>query len=560
MPVGPLGSRVSSMDEPSSPPPADVGFDVTELAAPDVLLEALTEQLAAWMPLQRWYAHKGTGAPAVRIRGWAPLRVAADHLVLMAVVGASAGEGEALYQVPLVLRRPQQSPDRTQESPHRPRESPHRTQESPHRPRGRAVQSQGGAGQSVASPDPPEEGAEIGVIAVPGGPLRAEDATRSPVGRAALLDLLVSGGGALGPQLRLSARSSHAPAAPAPSGEVNSRLPSGEEDSRLLPGGADSQLLTGEQSNTSMIFGMHPEAGRARPVIIKLFRLLQDGENPDVVLQSALGQAGSTRVPPPLGSVRLALASLRTHAMFAQEFLPGMEDAWRTALEQARAGTDFSAPAAALGQVLAEVHRDLAVALGTRPTDRARADAMVAQMRERLDRVAGELPEVGTHRAQLAQLLSAAGTVSWPPMQRVHGDLHLGQVLSTPDRGWVLLDFEGEPLRPLAQRSLPDCPLRDVAGMLRSLDYVAGAVAHEHGLDASAWAFRARQAFLDGYTHEAGPGTDPAAQRILIAAFEADKAVYEALYEARNRPDWLPIPLSALARISAAAAAAGSAG
>src|SRR5690625_6258701 len=86
-------------------------------------------------------------------------------------------------------------------------------------------------------------------------------------------------------------------------------------------------------------------------------------------------------------------------------------------------------------------------------------------------------------------------------MQRVHGDLHLGQVLSTPDRGWVLLDFEGEPLRPLAQRSLPDCPLRDVAGMLRSLDYVAGAVAHEHGLDASAWAFRARQAFLDGYTH-----------------------------------------------------------
>src|SRR5699024_2074526 len=97
------------------------------------------------------------------------LRVAADHLVLMAVVGASAGEGEALYQVPLVLRRPQQSPDRTQESPHRPRESPHRTQESPHRPRGRAVQSQGGAGQSVASPDPPEEGAEIGVIAVPGG-------------------------------------------------------------------------------------------------------------------------------------------------------------------------------------------------------------------------------------------------------------------------------------------------------------------------------------------------------------------------------------------------------
>src|SRR5699024_9133626 len=233
---------------------------------------------------------------------------------------------------------------------------------------------------------------------------------------------------------------------------------------------------------TSMIFGMHPEAGRARPVIIKLFRLLQDGENPDVVLQSALGQAGSTRVPPPLGSVRLALASLRTHAMFAQEFLPGMEDAWRTALEQARAGTDFSAPAAALGQVLAEVHRDLAVALGTRPTDRARADAMVAQMRERLDQVAGELPEVGTHRAQLAQLLSAAGTGSWPPMQRVNGELQLRQLRCTPERGGVRIDYAGEPMRHMPNRPLNDCMRRDVAGLMRSNNYVAGAVAHELGL------------------------------------------------------------------------------
>src|SRR5699024_8415493 len=99
------------------------------------------------------------------------------------------------------------------------------------------------------------------------------------------------------------------------------------------------------------------------------------------------------------GSVRLALASLRTHAMFAQEFLPGVEDAWRTALEQARAGTDFSAPAAALGQVLAEVHRDLAVALGTRPAARARACAVGGRRRERLERVGSERAEVATHRA-----------------------------------------------------------------------------------------------------------------------------------------------------------------
>ena len=132
-----------------------------------------------------------------------------------------------------------------------------------------------------------------------------------------------------------------------------------------------------------------------------------------------------------------------------------------------------------------------------------------------------------------------------------------------PHRGWVLLDFEGEPLRALSQRSLPDCPLRDVAGMLRSLDYAAGAVRHGSGRDASAWAADARAAFLAGYVEEAGrdgAAVDTAAGSVLLAAFEADKAVYEALYEARNRPDWLPIPLAALARLSARAAGAGSAG
>lgn len=494
------------MDEPRSPLPAAAEFDVTALAPPDALLDALTEQLAAWMPTQRWYAHKSTGTPVVEIRGWAPLRVAPDHLVLMTVVGAFTGEGEALYQVPLLLRRPHEAP----------------------------AEKGDRAEQGTAA----EAGAEIGVVAVPGGPVRAEDATRTAAGRAALLELLTSHGGTVGPELRLAVHRTRHPV----------------ELTRA--DGARNRLLSGEQSNTSMIFEAQPTGG-ARPVIVKLFRLLQHGENPDVTLQAALNQAGSDRVPPPLGSARLALGELRTHAMFAQEFLPGVEDAWRTALDQARTGTDFSAPAAALGEALAEVHRDLAAALGARTTDRPRAEAMVALMRERLDQVAAELDQVSTHRAHLDQLLSAAGTVDWPPLQRIHGDLHLGQVLSTPDRGWVLLDFEGEPLRPLAQRSLPDCPLRDVAGMLRSLDYVAGAVAHEHGGDASAWAIHARQAFLDGYTRKARPGLDAPAQQTLIAAFEADKAVYEALYEARHRPDWPPIPLSALARISAAAAAAG---
>jgi predicted trehalose synthase len=92
--------------------------------------------------------------------------------------------------------------------------------------------------------------------------------------------------------------------------------------------------------------------------------------------------------------------------------------------------------------------------------------------------------------------------------------------------------------------------------MLRSLDYVAGAVALEHGVDASAWAAAARAAFLEGWTVGTGAESSP----VLLSAFEADKAVYEALYESRQRPDWLPIPLGALERISPPGAGAGSPG
>ena len=503
-------------DEHGSPAP-DAALDLTALPPLGEVLDGLTGHLAAWMHTQRWYAHKGTGAPRVQLRGWAPVRVASDHAVVATVVGATIGTGtsgdrdqaegpEALYQVPLVLRRPEQAAA-------------------------------------------PEDGAEIGVLAVPGGPVRVDDATKDPAGRAALLGLIADGAGAAGPDLRLAARALRSP------GDTRSPGAAGAPALPVGPG-ARSRLLSGEQSNTSMIF----EADGARPVIMKLFRVLQDGQNPDVVLQAALTGAGSTRVPPVVGEAHLALGELRAHALFTQEFLPDVEDAWRTALREAVAGEDFSAAARRLGSTLAEVHRDLAHALGTVRTDRDVAAAMVEQMRERLDEVATQVPAVQQHRSTLETLQQRALTAAWPAMQRIHGDLHLGQVLAAPDRGWVLLDFEGEPLRPLAQRSRPDSPLRDVAGMLRSLDYAAGAVALEHGRDVTDWSARAREAFLAGYTHGAGISAEDPSLRVLLAAFEADKAVYEALYEARNRPDWLPIPLGALERISAAAAAAGSAG
>jgi maltokinase len=482
------------MDEPRSPAAA---FDVTALPPLADLLDGLTDQLTAWMPAQRWYAHKGAGAPILSIRGWAPLRVAPDHAVVLTVVAVAFDGGtEALYQVPLVLRHPD-----------------------------------GPSGSR-------DEGSEVGVLAVPGGPVRVDDAARDADGRAAIIATLVSGEGALGPSLSLASRRT-TPDGPLPLGRA-----------------MRSRLLTGEQSNTSMII----ETEGAAPIILKLFRVLQHGENPDVVLQGALTAAGSTKVPPLVGSATVRVGEVRTHALFAQEFLPGTEDAWRAALRLAVADEPFGEAARALGATVAEVHRDLAAALGCIGTDDAVAADMVAQMRARFEEISAELPQVAAHRDAIWALLDSALEVAWPPMQRIHGDLHLGQVLLVPDRGWVLLDFEGEPLRPLAQRSRPDSPLRDLAGMLRSLDYVAGAVAREQGVEAASWAASARASFLDGYARTAGMSADDPALQVLLAAFEADKAVYEALYEARNRPDWLAIPLTALERISGRAAEAESPG
>ncbi|WP_284753152.1 phosphotransferase [Curtobacterium sp. ME-Dv--P-122a] len=313
-----------------------------------------------------------------------------------------------------------------------------------------------------------------------------------------------------------------------------------------------ARVLTGEQSNTSVI--CDTESGDR--VIIKVFRVLHHGDNPDVTTQLALTAAGSTRVPRVYGALRADWPDVGRpdgtatgHLAFAQEFLPGLDDAWRVALQEAQAGTPFGDRAEQLGTALADVHRTLAGELPTEPADAPRRDAAVATMHARLDTAAREAPAVADHVDAVRAVYARAADATWPDLQRIHGDLHLGQVLSAPDpRGWVFLDFEGEPLRPLDERSLPDVTLRDVAGMLRSFDYVAGALAHDaEPVDAAAWAAEARARFLEGYRR--GTGADLAAHSALLDAFELDKAVYEVVYETRNRPDWVGIPLAAVARL-----------
>lgn len=461
-------------------------------SVPD-LMGAILDPLAAWMRSQRWFAGKSAAASEASIIGAAVVEAGPTHRVIDTVVRVGAGTGGADYQVPLLVTPAPDASDAT-----------------------------GAAGTP---------GAEIAVLPLPGGPFRVEDATRTDEGREALLRLVTGAGTATGEGLALTGEPARTSAAHTVLG---------------------SRLLSGEQSNSSMIF----ELEGAPPVIAKLFRVIQAGENPDVVVQGALDAAGSEQVAPLIGSARAVWgegspAPLRGHALFVQEFFAGVEDAWRVALRDAETGTDFSAGARTLGEATARVHRDLATHLPTVDAARRLRERMVASMLSRLAQARAEVAEVDAAAPALDAVIRRALDVDWPPFQRVHGDYHLGQVLSVPARGWVLLDFEGEPMRPLAEREQPDCTVRDVAGMLRSLDYVAGAVRLVHGLDASTWARDARAAFLEGYTSTAQIPADDAAFAVLLAAFEADKAVYEAVYEARNRPDWLPIPLGALERLAA---------
>ena len=341
-----------------------------------------------------------------------------------------------------------------------------------------------------------------------------------------------------------------------------------------------SRVHGGEQSNTSIIF----DEGSEAPLVVKIFRLVHAGENPDVVLQTALTNAGTRAVPRMLSSLSATWIDphgsdthtdepATGHLAFAQEFVPDVRDGWPLALEAAGAGESFAVDAERLGRVTAEVHTALAACMPNREPTLGDIVGFVAGWHQRLAVVMSDVPQLGELRPAIEAVYDAAREAPWPPLQRIHGDFHLGQVLRRPDGEWLLVDFEGEPLRPLDERTRVDSPLRDVAGMLRSFDYAVGSLRAQSraaagaidtaslDLDALAvestqadWAREARAAFLDGYIAESS--FDLRAHRTLLDAFELDKAVYEAMYEARNRPTWLPIPLAAVAYLVSAHRAA----
>ncbi|PVZ14683.1 maltokinase N-terminal cap-like domain-containing protein [Actinomycetospora cinnamomea] len=324
--------------------------------------------------------------------------------------------------------------------------------------------------------------------------------------------------------------------------------------------------LFGEQSNSSVIYGER--------AILKLFRRATAGLNPDLELHRALRREGSDEVAPLLGAIEGELpgesggVEAMTVAML-QGFAANSADGWSMALTSVRdllaeadlradeVGGDFAGEAHRIGKTVAAVHQELAHALGTRPLDAVGARAVEEWMLERLDRAAAAVEGVAEQREEIAAVLHGVTEAGPSTVQRIHGDLHLGQELRTPT-GWLVIDFEGEPSKPLADRVRPDSPMRDVAAMLRSFDYAAfhQLAEWEQSADepdpqlerrAQEWADRNRSAFCDGYAEVAG--TDPRENPELLRAYELDKAVYEVLYETRNRPGWVSIPLRSMRRL-----------
>ncbi|SFJ71897.1 maltokinase [Streptosporangium canum] len=314
-----------------------------------------------------------------------------------------------------------------------------------------------------------------------------------------------------------------------------------------------SLVLGAEQSNTSLVYG--------ETYICKLFRRLIPGVNPELEIVTALARHGAGHIAQPYGWIETDLDGEPTTLAMTQEFLATANDGWALALASVRdlyacldasasdAGGDFSSEAYRLGVATAEVHRELAAAFPTDVMESQEVKQMVEDHRRRLAGVIEEVPQLGRY-ARVAEeaYQRVADVVSEIPVQRVHGDYHLGQVMRTTT-DWVVLDFEGEPGQPLAERRALSSPLRDVAGMLRSFDYAARHLLADHPEAdelrprAVEWAELNRSSFLAGYS--AGGGRLHAEDAVLLRALELVKAVYEVGYEARNRPSWLPIPLAA---------------
>jgi trehalose synthase-fused probable maltokinase len=320
---------------------------------------------------------------------------------------------------------------------------------------------------------------------------------------------------------------------------------------RLAPIDPVERRLGVEQSNTSVVLGERQ--------ILKLYRLLEPGVSPDLEIGAFLTTVGFADTPAVAGAMTwMPDGGEPSAAAMLQELVPASGDAWAAMLDALRSDPAAAVTLAAdIGALAARLHAALASrpseAFPSRPATAAETAAWRASAERQLALAIGALsgdphgrlvelaPAV---RARFADTFGAATGAT--RVSRIHGDLHLGQLLARPDGGFSVIDFEGEPARPIGERRAPSSPLRDVAGLLRSLDYAARTAAADGvAIEADPWLAGARAALVAGYGG-IGPAELP-----LLAAFELEKACYEVRYEAGNRPGWLWLPLDAVERLVA---------
>jgi maltokinase len=447
----------------------------------------LARLLAEWLPRQRWFAGKGRRIEAVTLceAVTLPGAVAVAHLV----VGVHLDEEHwHTYQVPVSLY----------------------VEPRPHLPL-------------------------IGQLA---GGVWAYDALRDPMAIPALLV-------ASGTNAQVDPASTHGPDGP-----------SGAHPAPMLQAVVDPSTfrdlpphpLGVEQSNTSVVLG--------DVALVKFYRQLTPGVNPDVEVHAALGVARCHHIGRCLGWVNAGWREpgdghwASGHSAMVQQLISPAVEGWQLASRHLAAGEPFADEALALGRATAEVHRDLRRVLPTHVLSPAEVGGLVNRLHWRLDQAVAVVeqlePLASALHGRIDGLLDIGHALE---VQRIHGDLHLQQVMRADD-GWKLLDFEGEPGTPISQRTAADHPLRDVAGMLRSFAYVtAQAGTGQDPETVARWRADCERAFLAGYAGatSADAGQEGVrAERPILSAYLVDKAAYEAVYERRNRPDWLHIPLAAL--------------
>jgi len=353
-----------------------------------------------------------------------------------------------------------------------------------------------------------------------------------------------------------------------------------------------------EQSNTSLIIG--------DAVIAKLFRKLESGVQPDVeVTRFLTSEAHFPNTPPLVATMRFEQHGVTTVAGMAQQYLPGSSDAWSYLLELGKANFATGAPDAVIrtARELGVVTRELHEALGSGNEDEGAADFTAEHVEEddveawaegvrrsidtALDLLERQLASGGAGALQSVRLGQAQALLGrrdryleWVGETldaleddlgariRIHGDYHLGQVLRTTDGRLMVIDFEGEPARPLAERRAKSSPMRDVAGMMRSFSYAAATLlagsgggadaartAGERETKAARLERDLRSGFLAGYRSV----HDPEAAELLpeswdnamrlMALFEAEKAFYELAYELNHRPGWVWIPMRGVSKL-----------